>query len=246
MKKSLIFLVAGVVVVLSVTFASYIVLSRFRPEREIQKMLFTMTHLSSVHEESGFSWSRQNGNTKINTTVYLSGDIQEKSPTVINHAIKFRVVHLSKKDTYQDLSGEFRSIDGKAYLTYNPPGPEVSGIDFKQATWVSFDEGELAAWGAVIPELNAPLESLFSKEPWSSEGVHRLRELFSFADIFPVTYNGLTELIQGTNTRLIDGKIDQQAVYGFLLDCLRAKEGREPNDEERLHAAVQATQLARL
>src|SRR3989338_576514 len=166
MKKSLIFLVAGVVVVLSVTFASYIVLSRFRPEREIQKMLFTMTHLSSVHQESGFSWSRQNGNAKINTTVYLSGDIQKKSPTVINQATKFRVVHLSKKDTYQDLSGELRSIDGQSYLTYNPPGPDVSAIDFKQTTWVSFEKGELPSWGAILPEFNAPLKTLFSKNSW--------------------------------------------------------------------------------
>ncbi|HAU66137.1 MAG: YD repeat protein [Candidatus Uhrbacteria bacterium GW2011_GWF2_39_13] len=246
MKKSLIFLVAGVLIVLSVTFASYIVLSRFRPEREIQKMLFTMTHLSSVHQESGFSWSRQNGETRINTTLYLSSDIQQISPTVIDHATRFRVVHLSKEDTYQDLSGELRSIGGQSYLTYNAPGPDVPGIDFKEETWVSFQAGELPSWGAILPELNAPLEPLFSKDLWTSGEIEQARSLFSSADVFPVRYNGLTELIEGANTRIIDATVDQQAMYVFLLDLIRAKEGREPNDEERLVGAMQATQLSRL
>lgn len=208
-------------------------------------MLFTMTHLSSVHQESGFSWSRQNGDTQINTILYLSGEIQESSAAVIDHATRFRAVHLSKKDTYQDLSGELRSIDGKSYLTYNPPGPEVPGVDFKEETWVSFEEGELSAWGALLPQLNSPFQSFFSKDKWTSEGIEQSRILFSSADLFHVRYNGLTELIEEVDTRIIDARIDQQAMYVFLLDLIRAKEQREPNEKERLAAAVQATQLAR-
>lgn len=246
MKKSLAFLLVGVVVVLSLTFASWIVFLQFRPEKEIRAMMLTMAGLSSVTQESGFSWSHQVEDERVNTTVYLSGPLIVNEDLSIDHTTKFRVVHLSAQDSYQDLSGELRVIGGDAYLTYDAPGPDVDALDFEKETWVGFGSGELPLWGPILPGLEAPIDSVLSKEPWTQEGRIRLQYLLSYADIFHVEYNGLTELIDGVNTRIIDGQFDTDAIEAFLLDLVRAKEGREPHDAERLIADKNAAQFSRL
>ncbi len=246
MKKSLAFLLVGVVVILALTFASWIVFLQFRPEKEMREMMITMAGLSSVTQESGFSWSQQEDGERVSTTLYLSGPILVEEDLGLSHATKFRVVHLSQEDSYQDLAGELRIIDGDSYLTYEPPGPDVEGVDFEEETWVGFGPGELPLWGSILPGLDLPIDSILSKELWTQEGRARLQYLLSYADIFHVEYNGLTELIDGVNTRIIDGTFDPDAIEAFLLDLVRAKEGREPNDAERLVAVRNATQLSRL
>lgn len=246
MKKSLAFLLVGVVVVLSLTFASWIVFLQFQPQREIRAMMIAMAGLSSVTQESGFSWTQQEDDERVNTTLYLSGPLIVNNDLSIDHATKFRVVHLSAEDSYQDLSGELRVIGGDAYLTYEAPGPDVEGVDFEQEAWVGFGPGELPLWGPILPGLEAPIDSMLTKELWTQEGRARLQYLLSYADIFHVEYNGLTELIDGVNTRIIDGQFDPDAIEAFLLDLVRAKEGREPNDSERLVADKNAAQLSRL
>ena len=246
MKKSLAFLLVGVAVVLALTFASYIVFMQFRPEKEMRAMMITMANLKSVAQESGFSWSHQEGGERVSTTLYLSGLMLVEDDLGLSHATKFRVVHLSQEDSYQDLAGELRTIDGESYLTYEPPGPDVEGVDFEDETWVGFGEGELPLWGPILPDLETPIDSILSKDLWTSEGRTRLQYLLSYADIFHVEYNGFTELIDGVNTRIIDGQFDAEAIEAFLLDLVRAKEGREPNDSERLIADRNAAQLSRL
>lgn len=246
MMKLLAFLLIGVVVVLSLTFASWIVFLQFRPENEIRAMMITMASLSNITQESGFSWTHQDGGERVNTTVYLRGTLTVNEDLSIDHATKFRVVHLSEQDSYQDLSGELRVTQGDAYLTYDAPGPDVEGVDFEKETWVGFGPGELPLWGPILPGLEAPLDSILSKELWTQEGRTRLQYLLSYADIFHVKYNGFTELIDGVNTRIIDGRFDPDAIEAFLLDLVRAKEGREPNDAERLVADKDAAQLSRL
>lgn len=122
----------------------------------------------------------------------------------------------------------------------------MEGVDFEDETWVGFGEGELPLWGPILPGLEAPIESILSRDEWSSEGRVRLKHLLSFADIFHVEYNGLTELVDGVNTRLIDGTFDEAAIETFLLDLVRAKEGRQPTESERLIANQSARQLSRL
>lgn len=246
MKKSLAFLLVGVAVILALTFALWIVFLQFRPEKEIRAMMITMANLSSVRQESGFSWSHQDNGERVSTTLYISGPILVEDDLGLSHATKFRVVHLSQEDSYQDLAGELRTIDGESYLTYEPPGPDVAGVDFEEGTWVGFDEGEFPLWGPILPGLESPIESVLSKDLWTVEGRARLQYLLSYADIFHVEYNGLTELIDGVNTRIIDGRFDTAAIEAFLLDLVRAKKGREPNDSERLIADRNAAQFSRL
>ena len=246
MKKLLVFLVVGVAVVLSLTFASGIVFLQFRPEQEIRTMMMTMAALSSVTQESGFSWTQQDSESRVSTTLYLSGPMIVNDDLSIDHATRFRVVHLSSENSYQDLSGELRVIGGDAYLNYQAPGPDVAGINFENETWIGFGPGELPLWGPILPGLEWPLKSILSKDAWTSEGRVRLQYLLSYADILHVEYNGLTQMIDGVNTHIIDGTFDAQAIEAFLLDLVRAKEGREPNDGERLVAAQGASQLARL
>lgn len=246
MKKSLAFLVVGVAIVLSFVFATYLVFMQFRPEREIRSMMITMANQSAMLQDAGFSWVQQDGENRVSTTVYSSGVAQVTQAPLINHSTSFRVVYLSEDDSYQDISGELRSIEGRSYLTYASPGPDVPGVNFKKTTWVEFSPGEISSWGPILPGLNAPLESVLSQGVWTSEGLERLRFLLSYADILHVEYNGLTEQIDGIETRVIDGQFDPDAINAFLLDLVRAKEGRQPNDDERILASVQARQLARL
>lgn len=246
MKKSLAFLLVGVVMVLALTFASYIVFMQFRPEKEMRAMMIVMAKLQSFTQESGFSWSQQEDGERVSTTLYLSGPVLVEEDLGLSHATKFRLVHLTQEDSYKDLAGELRTIDGESYLTYEPPGPDVEGVDFERETWVGFGSGELPLWGPILPGLEAPIDSILSRELWTQEGRVRLQYLLSYADILHVEYNGLTELIDGVNTRIIDGRFDEQAIEAFLLDLVRAKEGREPNDSERLIADRNAAQLSRL
>lgn len=246
MKKSLAFLLVGVAVILSLTFASWIVFLQFKPEREMRDMMIAMAGLSSVIQESGFSWTRMDDDVRVSTTLYLQGPVLVNDDLSLSHATKFRVVHLSAEDSYQELAGELRVTGGDSYLTYEPPGPDVEGVKFEEETWIGFGPGELPLWGPILPGLEIPIESVLSKDVWTQDGRARLQYLLSYADVFRVQYNGLTELINGVNTRIIDGQFDPDAIEAFLLDLVRAKEGREPNDSERLIADRSAAQLSRL
>lgn len=246
MHKSLAWLLTGVVIVLAFVFASYIVFMQFRPEQEIQRMLAYMANVTSLEQDGGFSWTMQERDARINTTVYTRGSIQITPTPQINHSTTFRVVYLSEDDSYQDLSGELRSLYGRSYLTYASPGPEVPGVNFKKSTWVEFAQGELPAWGEILPGLDVPLETLLSPQSWTAEGLERLRFVITHADIAHVEYKGETEEVDGVEARIIDGQFDAEALFAFLLDLVRANEGRQPSDAERIVASRQAHQLSRL
>lgn len=237
MKKILTFIVLGVVVVMALTFAAYIVLGQFRPEVEMRRMAIAMAGLTSFSHDAGFSWDR--------TTLYTTGSLHVDADNEVECTSTFRVVHLTE-DAYTDLSGEVKSVGNKTYLTYTPPGPDVPGVSFDEETWVEFDEGEITGWGEVIPGLDAPIMPITSLFGWEPEAVSRLRSVLTLTDVAMVEYDGQTEMINNVNTRVIDGTFDVEAVEGFLLDLTRAKTGQEAEDEDRIVAHTQAVQLASL
>lgn len=248
MKRILAFIGLGVISVLSLAFATWIVLSKFRPEDELRRMLEAMSQIETVREKAGFSWTRDTG-SRVTTTLYTSGQIGPNA----QHGTRFRVVRVGRGADYADLSGEVRSLEGSTYLTYNPPGPEVEGLDFEEKNvWVSFESGELPAWGSIIPGLDAPVfdESSASgvarPSEWTPESLERLRALIRRADVFYVTFDGLTELIYGKQTRIVDAWFDPDAIRAFLRDLIRAREGREPTDAERVVVERQAAALEKL
>ncbi len=247
MHKTLTFLTIGVIAILAFTTAAYIVLIRFDADIEVRRMMIAMSNLETVSQDTGFSWTRGVSDERVNTTLYTSGQMDISSLSEIEHETIFRVVHIGNDESYTDLSGEIRSIDEKTYLTYAPPGPEVPGISFsEEKTWISFMEDEMLSWGSILPGLDFPIEVSDEKTSWTPEGIGRLRYLLAAADIFVSDHNGLTELIGGVNTRIIDAAFDNDVVEAFLHDIVRAKEGRDPTDQERVLAAVQADQLKRL
>jgi hypothetical protein len=246
MRKILFFLITGVVVVMAITFASYIVFTQFRPEREVGVMMGKMARLTSFAYDAGFGWSAGSDGESVSTTLYASGKVLASESGDVDHATKFRVVRLSRARDYNDLAGEIRNVGDTTFLTYSPPGPDVPGVDFDGETWVEFDEGELASWGEVLPGLEVPIESVTPEGEWTDDGIKRLRVLLSMMDVLLVEYNGLTEIIDGEVARIIDGRFDIDAVEGFLLNLVRAKYGDEPDDEDRIFAHAQAIQLARL
>jgi hypothetical protein len=251
-RKALLFIAGGVGFVLIVLAAAWMVLGKFSPEAEIRRMFAAMAQVRTVSERSAFSWTRGEGRERVTTSVYTVGHLDISDPAAVEHATKFRVFRLSRGKDYADLSGEMRTIDGTTYLTYAPPGPEVEGVDFSDETWVSFDEGELPQWGSIIPGLDAPIvgedPSSNQRAPnvWTADGLVRLRQLLSRADVFLVRYDDLTELISGEATRVIDARFDPDALRAFLSDMVRAREGREPTDDERLAAEAQAKAIESL
>src|SRR3989338_5130274 len=73
-----------------------------------------------------------------------------------------------------------------------------------------------------------------------------LRGLLARSDIFIVSFDGLTEFVGLVQTRVIDAKLDSVAVRAWLRDLIRAKEGREPTDAERLAVEKEAKLLDHL
>lgn len=241
----MLFIVGGVVFALIVAFSAWIVLGKFRPELEIRRMVKAMASVETVRERSAFSWTRGEGRARTTTTLYVTGQVDLSRAEALQHDSKFRLFRLSRATDYADLSGEIRLIDGTTYLTYAPPGPDVTGVEFeKTGTWVSFVSGELPEWGAIIPGLDAPVAGIRSEDsPWDGEALVRLRELLARADVFLVRYEDVTEIIDGHAARIIDARFDPDALRSFLLDVVRAREGREPVSDERLAVERQAVAL---
>ncbi len=243
--KSLIFICLGVAVVMSFTFALYSVLMRFTPQREMQWMLSAMSKVTSLSEETGVSWTTGDQTT----TLHFLGPVDLHIPGVISHQTKFHVVRFSQAKNYTDLSGEIRSINGKTFLTYTPPGPTVPGVDFSKAdTWISFQEGELNKWGSLFPNIHSPIEWAFEDEqtPWTPDSHKAFERLLSLADVFTVSFHGKTEIIQEQKTRLIDARFDEETLASFLLAVFVAKEGRDPTSTQRVDINEQAKELSRL
>ncbi len=247
MRKSLLFISLGVLVVLSLTLASYFVLTRFYPAEEIRRMTIAMSRLQTVSESAGFHWTVVDEGEDVYTTLYTNGVVRLSDPTKFDHATAFRAVFLSKINLYKDLSGEVRHEEGKTFLTYTAPGPVIKGFDFsKEGTWVSFKAGEFPSWGSLIPNLKMPFSTTTSRESWKPEGIKRLRVLLGLTDIFLVKYDGAEEVVRGEKTRVIDARFDAEALKSFLYDVIRAREEREPSDEERLAIAATASDLEHL
>lgn len=234
--RALWFIAGGSAFALIIGISAWIVLGAFRPEREIQRMLKAMSEVQTVRERSAFSWTRGEGRERTTTSLYVTGQADLSRPDALQHDSKFRLFRLSKAKDYADLSGEIRLIDGMTYLTYAAPGPDVAGVEFSQnGTWVSFVSGELPEWGSVIPGLDAPVASVTpAGSVWDGDGLVRLRDLLGRADIFLVRYDDVTEVIDGHAARVIDARLDPDALRAFLLDIVRAKEDRDPTADERL------------
>lgn len=250
MRRALAFIAIGTLCVMSLTFATWVVLARWTPEKEIQRMLLEMSRVQTVHQSFGANWRREADG--FATTVYANGQVSIADPTQIEQTMRFRVVRLGKDRAYADLSGELRTIQGTTYLTYVPPGPSVPGVDFaSKGVWVSFEDGELPSWGAVVPGLRAPIVSAVEGgasewRGWDALGVEHLRLVLQRADVFHVSHADLTELIGGVNTRIIDARLDPQALRSVLFATVRAREGRDLTTEERLSVEREAAALERL
>lgn len=247
MRKSLLFIILGTIIVLSFTFATYFVLIKFHPEDEVRRMLFAMSRLKTVNESGGFSWTMSGNGPVARTTLYTSGQINLEDLTRLEHDTKFRSVFLGQTNQYTDLSGEWKVIDDKTFLTYAPPGPNVKGVSFAQdGTWVSFEPGEFLSWGSIVPGMVLPIATSKDHVLWSPESLKQLRMLIARADVFSVVFNGKLETIQNHQTRVIDARLDPDATKSFLFNVLRARDTREPSDDDRLLVDAQATALSHL
>ena len=246
-RKGLYFIMGGTLLLLVVLFSAYIVLGKFQPALEIQRMQSAMSKVQTVNEQSAFSWSRGTGKDRVATSLYLVGQVDLSNPPSMQQDTKFRLFRLRKANGYADLSGEMRTIGDTTYLTYAAPGPDVPGVDFSQKeTWVSFAKGELPAWGSVLPGLDAPLHSTDPATEWSDPAILRLRDLLTTADILLVRYDDVTEIVDAHATRLIEARFDPDAIRAFLGDLVRAKEGRDPSKEELVAIGTRAAELAKL
>jgi hypothetical protein len=174
----------------------------------------------------------------------IAGEFQQGTET-IDHNHESRLVHLSDSGDYQNLTAVLQQVNGTDYLFYQAPGPDIAGVEFDGRTWIEFEEGELDLWGSVLPGLNAPI-AFMTTGWWDQDAMNRLRYLVAHTELFHVEWNGLTQIVDGENTRLFDAKLDEGAMRVFLMDLVRAKEDREPTDEERIRATEIAKQVSAL
>ena len=243
-RKALYFIMGGTFLVLIVLLSAYIVFMRFRPETEIQRMLRAMSKVQTVRQQSAFSWARGEGKARVATSLYLVGQADVSALPAVEQDTRFRMFRLKKTKGYADLSGEIRTVDGVTYLTYAPPGPTVAGVSFSEdETWVSFPDGDLPKWGSILPGMDAPIVTMGAAGAWTDAGILRMRELLTLADVFLVRYDDVTEIVDGHATRLIEARFDPDAIRAFLADIIRAREGRDPTNPERVVIEAQAVAL---
>ena len=245
MKKILIVFSMAVTIVMALVFASYVVFTAFSPERAFRSMLVTMSGNQSFAFDLGMSWSAEDDGLPVNTTVYMSGE-GETFPATVNYDVVFRAVRLSRTTDYHDVSGQLTSYAGDRFLRYESPVPVIEDVDLQADQWLVFTGPDFARWGSILPGIELPFERIAPAGPWSLQAVERLRLLISLTDVVHVSSDGLTQLIGGANTWVVDGRFDERAVTSLLLDIVRAKEGRQPTEQERILAAEQAEDLAGL
>lgn len=226
-RRALAFIVSAVLFVLIVVFASYVVFMKFRPEAEIPRMLRAMSKVETVRERSAFSWSVGSGKERTTTSTYLVGQVDLSALPLIQQDTRFRMFQINGSKTYGDLSGELRTVGGTSYLSVVP-----------KDAWISFADGELVGLGDVIPGVRLPA--------LTDDAILRLRDLLATADVFLVRYDDVTEIVDGHATRVIEARFDPDATRAFLLDLVRAREGRDPSDAERILVEARAKQLEQL
>ncbi len=231
MSKIFVFILIGVTLVMSFVFGTYVVLGKFRPDLELLRMASAMSRTQSVEQKTGMTWSDGNGEL---ATLLASGTILWKPSGAVEHDTKFRVIRLIGGQSYTDLSGEIRASESGTFLTYDPPGPSVTGVSFSEPnTWVLFGPGEFAAWGSVFPRMDIPLLREGGSS-WTLDALQRFRVVVAKADALVPTSKARKETINRVKTRMFDVAFDPDALRSFLLDVSRARTGEEPSNEDRL------------
>lgn len=231
----------------SIALAAGLVLGQFRPHDELARMLVTMARLKTFEATTGLSWTRPDTGGRSTTTLFTQSQVNLAEPSAIEHDTTFRVVRVSRSEEEADLSGEVRLLDGTAYVTYAPPGPDIEGVTFEDEAWIAMNEGEARIWGSIIPGLYPPIfYGQTDTSPWQPETLTNLRVLLAQADVFSVKDVKVTEVVDGQTTRLFDATFDREAIRAFLHEVIRLREGREPTDDERLEVEAQASALESL
>src|SRR3989338_8569763 len=205
MKRSLVVVLLGALFAVIVAVSAYLVLGPFRPEDELRRMLVTMGETPSFAWKSGVSWTRDAKEARETTTLYTSGKARLDAAEGLEHAAAFRLVRVRRGQIgAEDVSGEWRRINGLSYVTYVPPGVADLPIVFaKKDTWVKLDDARFKEWGPLLPGLGSPVTAFQGLSALDAEAWARLRGLLSRSDVVNVSFDGLTELIGGANTRVV-------------------------------------------
>lgn len=234
MYRPLFFVSLGAATAVVLALATAHELTRFRPEAELRRAFTVLAAAGTVREVSGFGWTEGDGDSRVVSTVYASGQWHLGTQGV-EHGTRFRLVRLGK-ERYSDVAGEWRSVEGREYLM-----SEASG------SWQSFRPDEFATSGPLFPGVALPVEPLFDERssPWTAESLLAARRLLARADVSRVSFDGTFVQVNGHKTRVLDARADKDALEGFLLGLVRVREGRDPSDAERLRVAAFASGLAR-
>lgn len=163
----------------------------------------------------------------------------------MNYKTKFRLVKLLSGQHFNDLKGDVYHVNNKTYLRYDKPVPEIQGINLKDNQWVLFNDDELSNWGNILVGVDFPIKTFLTEKEISDVFILQLRKMLSNSDIFLSSFNNITELVDGVNTRPIDVRLDQEALATFLLDVLRVKYDRELNDTERVEIKLLSDKLSK-
>src|SRR3989339_1167938 len=111
MHKVLLFILSGVAIVLSICFASYFVLMKFRPEGEVRRMLVAMSELQTFSHQTGLTWTLTQEEGRVNALLYLSGQVNLTQPERVESDTAFRFVRRSRTADYAQLSGQIRALN---------------------------------------------------------------------------------------------------------------------------------------
>lgn len=240
MKKLLFLIVIGASTMIVLALAAYFELGPFQPEKEVRLMLIIMSRLETVQYKAGLSWSFDQADRT--TSVLATGQLNFTHPYSLEHGTNFRVVNLNREGESSDTAGEVLAINEDTFIKFDQAGPVIDGVTIPQAdTWIRFDNPfGLSIKRAFLPSAKEDMKTI---RAWSPESLPLLRALVAQADVLHITFDNETEEINNLNTRVFNARFDPEAVRVFLLEVIRRREGREPNNVERLEVESLAAHL---
>lgn len=231
MKKLLFIIALGASTMIVLALAAYFELGPFNPAQEVRRMQVLMAQTETVNYKGGLSWSLDRADRT--TSVLATGQLDFSHPFSIQHGTSFRVVNFGRDIESADTAGELIAVNEDTFIKFAQAGAVIDGVRISEAdAWIRFDN----PFGMSIKRAFLPSDQdgLKAVRAWSPESLPLLRALIAQADVLHITFDGVAEEVNGHQTRVFDARFDPDAARAFLLAVVRTRQGREPDNDERL------------
>ncbi|MFC1787808.1 hypothetical protein ACFLZY_01155 [Patescibacteria group bacterium] len=246
MSKFIIFIGVSVIVILAFTFASFVVLTKVDPAKEVIKMVHQMSQLESFEQQTALIWT-ESGQEPWLHNFQIKGLVSLNQLNGLEYDLDFDLISTQLNKDFSELTGKIKQDQKSTFLYYDPPGPKIDGLVSDLADqWIKVDRSERLVWGALIPGLDLPFLGPLKNRAWSNQQLEQLKEMFKTMTLFDLSFNNETEVINKIETRIIRLEFKPQTAKKYLTTFFTISNERQPNNQEQLKINQQAKQLEQL